>query len=78
MYFLIASFKWTPQAEAMINNCRSENRAEGKTSILSDILGKAQRLLKYWDTDIGKNIHTRRNRNTTMFFDQIFRQYHWL
>lgn len=55
--FGLPAFKWTPQAEVMtdINNWWAENRAEGKTSVLFGYsLGKAQRLLKYLDTDIGK------------------------
>ncbi len=55
--FGLPAFKWTPQAEVFeeINNWWAENRAEGKTSILFGYsLGKAQRLLKYLNTDIGK------------------------
>ena len=55
--FGLPAFKWTPQAEVMqnINQWWAENKAEGKTSILFGYsLGKAQRLLKYLDTDIGK------------------------
>ncbi|WP_291967210.1 ligase-associated DNA damage response exonuclease [Maribacter sp.] len=55
--FGLPAFKWTPQAEVLenINNWWAENRAEGKTSILFGYsLGKAQRLLKYLDTDIGE------------------------
>ncbi len=55
--FGLPAFKWTPQASVLsdINEWWSENRAEKKTSILFGYsLGKAQRLLKYLDTDIGK------------------------
>ena len=55
--FGLPAFKWTPQDEVFedINNWWAENRAEGKTSILFGYsLGKAQRLLKYLNTDIGK------------------------
>lgn len=55
--FGLPAFNWTPQAEVIteINNWWAENKAEGKTSILFGYsLGKAQRLLKYLDTDIGK------------------------
>lgn len=55
--FGLPVFKWTPQTEVMnsINQWWSENKAEGKTSILFGYsLGKAQRLLKYLDTSIGK------------------------
>lgn len=54
--FGLPAFKWTPQAEVMdnINTWWSENRAEHKTSILFGYsLGKAQRLLKYLDPNIG-------------------------
>ena len=55
--FGLPAFKWTPQVEVFenINNWWAENRAEGKTSILFGYsLGKAQRLLKYLNTDIGE------------------------
>ncbi|WP_405247488.1 ligase-associated DNA damage response exonuclease [Cellulophaga sp. Asnod2-G02] len=55
--FGLPAFKWTPQVEVMdsINNWWLENQAEGKTSILFGYsLGKAQRLLKYLNPDIGK------------------------
>ena len=55
--FGLPVFKWTPQTEVMdsINRWWSDNKAEGKTSILFGYsLGKAQRLLKYLDTNIGK------------------------
>ncbi|HEX9980046.1 MAG TPA: ligase-associated DNA damage response exonuclease [Flavobacterium sp.] len=55
--FGLPAFKWTAQAEVMsdINNWWAENRAEGQTSVLFGYtLGKAQRLLKYLDTSIGK------------------------
>ncbi|MFT6794975.1 MAG: putative mRNA 3-end processing factor [Maribacter sp.] len=54
--FGLPAFSWTPQKEVLnnINQWWSENKAEGKTSILFGYsLGKAQRLLKYLDTDIG-------------------------
>ena len=55
--FGLPAFKWTPQTEVLgdINQWWAENKAEGKTSILFGYsLGKAQRLLKYLNTDIGK------------------------
>jgi putative mRNA 3-end processing factor len=55
--FGLPAFKWLPQQEVMndINNWWAENKAEGKTSVLFGYsLGKAQRLLKYLDTSIGK------------------------
>ncbi len=55
--FGLPAFSWTPQKEVLnnINNWWSENKAEGKTSVLFGYsLGKAQRLLKYLDTGIGK------------------------
>ena len=54
--FGLPAFKWIPQKEVFndINNWWKENKEEGKTSILFGYsLGKAQRLLKYLDTDIG-------------------------
>ena len=54
--FGLPVFKWVPQAQVMddINNWWSENRAEGKTSVLFGYsLGKAQRLLKFLDPNIG-------------------------
>ncbi len=55
--FGLPAFKWIPQREVLadINQWWAENRAERKTSILFGYsLGKAQRLLKYLNTDIGK------------------------
>ncbi|WP_400070841.1 ligase-associated DNA damage response exonuclease [Zobellia russellii] len=55
--FGLPAFKWTPQQEVFenINQWWTDNQAEGKTSILFGYsLGKAQRLLKYLNTDIGK------------------------
>ncbi|PIB29320.1 DNA ligase-associated DEXH box helicase [Maribacter sp. 4U21] len=55
--FGLPAFKWTPQAEVLqnINQWWAANKAEGKTSVLFGYsLGKAQRLLKYLDKDIGK------------------------
>ncbi len=55
--FGLPAFKWIPQAEVFkdINSWWSANKEEGKTSILFGYsLGKAQRLLKYLDPDIGK------------------------
>lgn len=55
--FGLPAFKWTPQNEVFedINQWWAENKAEKKTSVLFGYsLGKAQRLLKYLDTDIGK------------------------
>ncbi|MBM1105559.1 ligase-associated DNA damage response exonuclease [Aurantibacter crassamenti] len=55
--FGLPAFKWVAQKEVFenINRWWSENKSEGKTSILFGYsLGKAQRLLKYLETDIGK------------------------
>ena len=55
--FGLPAFKWTPQEEVFkdINTWWAENRSEGKTSVLFGYsLGKAQRLLKYLNTDIGQ------------------------
>lgn len=55
--FGLPAFKWVPQKEVFenINQWWAENKAEGKTSVLFGYsLGKAQRLLKYLNTDIGK------------------------
>jgi len=55
--FGIPAFKWTPQEEVFsdINNWWAANRAENKTSVLFGYsLGKAQRLLKHLDPNIGK------------------------
>ncbi len=55
--FGLPAFKWVPQDEVFsaINEWWAQNRSEGKTSVLFGYsLGKAQRLLKYLDTDIGK------------------------
>lgn len=55
--FGLPAFKWEPQSDVTtdINNWWAENRSEGKTSILFGYsLGKAQRLLKYLDPNIGR------------------------
>ncbi len=55
--FGLPAFKWTPQKEVFrdINEWWAENRSEGKTSVLLGYsLGKAQRLLKYLDSSIGR------------------------
>ncbi|MFD2563866.1 ligase-associated DNA damage response exonuclease [Aquimarina rubra] len=55
--FGLPAFKWTPQKEVFsdINQWWEENKNEGKTSILFGYsLGKAQRLLKYLNPEIGK------------------------
>ena len=55
--FGLPAFKWITQKQVFddINTWWQENQAEGKTSILFGYsLGKAQRLLKYLDTSIGK------------------------
>jgi putative mRNA 3-end processing factor len=55
--FGLPAFKWLPQAEVMadVNNWWAENKASGQTSVLFGYtLGKAQRLLKHLNTDIGK------------------------
>jgi putative mRNA 3-end processing factor len=54
--FGLPVFKWLPQAQVMndINEWWAENRAEGKTSVLFGYsLGKAQRILKFLDPNIG-------------------------
>lgn len=55
--FGLPAFKWKPQAEVMsdINQWWAENKAEGRTSVLFGYsLGKAQRLLKHLNPDLGK------------------------
>lgn len=55
--FGLPAFKWRPQSEVFndINTWWSDNKAEGKTSVIFGYsLGKAQRLLRYLDTEIGK------------------------
>jgi putative mRNA 3-end processing factor len=55
--FGLPAFSWTPQQEVLnnINQWWCQNREQGQTSVLFGYsLGKAQRLLKYLDTDIGK------------------------
>ncbi len=55
--FGLPAFNWIPQAETMtnINNWWAENRADKRTSVIfAYSLGKAQRILKYLDSDIGK------------------------
>jgi putative mRNA 3-end processing factor len=54
--FGLPAFKWKPQAEVMqdINQWWAENKAEGRTSVLFGYsLGKAQRLLKHLNPEIG-------------------------
>ena len=55
--FGLPAFKWLPQSEVMadINNWWAENKANGQTSLLFGYtLGKAQRLLKHLDPNIGQ------------------------
>ena len=55
--FGLPAFKWTPQDQVMtdVNNWWQQNREDGRTSVLFGYsLGKAQRLLKYLDPNIGK------------------------
>ncbi|NND87809.1 MAG: ligase-associated DNA damage response exonuclease, partial [Flavobacteriaceae bacterium] len=55
--FGLPAFKWTPQAEVFkqINRWWESNQAEGKTSVLFGYsLGKAQRLLKHLNPEIGR------------------------
>lgn len=55
--FGLPAFKWASQKDVFndINNWWAENKSEGKTSILFGYsLGKAQRLLKYLNPEIGK------------------------
>ena len=55
--FGLPAFKWVPQAQVMsdINQWWADNQAEGRTSVLFGYsLGKAQRLIKHLDTNIGK------------------------
>ena len=54
--FGLPAFKWKPQAEVMaeINDWWQSNKTDGRTSVLFGYsLGKAQRLLKHLDTNIG-------------------------
>lgn len=58
--FGLPAFKWRPQREVFhdINSWWAQNREEGLTSVLFGYsLGKAQRLLKFLDPNIGP-IHT--------------------
>lgn len=55
--FGLPAFKWLPQVQVMndINQWWQQNREDGRTSILFGYsLGKAQRLLKHLDPEIGK------------------------
>jgi putative mRNA 3-end processing factor len=55
--FGLPAFKWQPQAQVMaeVNQWWAQNKADGKTSVLFGYsLGKAQRLLKHLDPEIGK------------------------
>tara|TARA_R110002020_G_scaffold303939_4_gene519633 strand:- start:5906 stop:6925 length:1020 start_codon:yes stop_codon:yes gene_type:complete len=55
--FGLPAFKWIPQAQVMndINQWWAQNKADGRTSVLFGYsLGKAQRLIKHLDTDLGK------------------------
>jgi putative mRNA 3-end processing factor len=55
--FGLPAFNWRPQVEVMedINTWWADNAAEGKTSIIfAYSLGKAQRILKHLNTDLGK------------------------
>jgi putative mRNA 3-end processing factor len=55
--FGLPAFKWKPQAEVMaeINEWWQSNKADVRTSVLFGYsLGKAQRLLKHLDTNIGE------------------------
>lgn len=55
--FGLPAFKWIPQKEVLdnINQWWAENQLDGKTSVLFGYsLGKAQRLLKYLNPEIGK------------------------
>lgn len=55
--FGLPAFSWIPQQEVLnnINQWWAQNKANRQTSVLFGYsLGKAQRLLKYLDTDIGK------------------------
>ncbi|WP_318343473.1 ligase-associated DNA damage response exonuclease [Flagellimonas baculiformis] len=55
--FGLPAFQWRPQQEVFhdINQWWAQNKSEGRTSILFGYtLGKAQRLIKYLDTSIGK------------------------
>ena len=54
--FGLPAFSWAPQEEVMqdINNWWSENKADGRNSVLFGYsLGKAQRLLNYLNPEIG-------------------------
>ncbi|GGE34684.1 ligase-associated DNA damage response exonuclease [Psychroflexus planctonicus] len=55
--FGLPAFKWKPQAEVFeeINQWWKQNQADGRTSVLFGYsLGKAQRLLKHLNPEIGK------------------------
>ncbi|NGZ89187.1 ligase-associated DNA damage response exonuclease [Psychroflexus maritimus] len=55
--FGLPTFKWKPQAKVFeeINQWWKQNQAEGRTSVLFGYsLGKAQRLLKHLNPEIGK------------------------
>lgn len=55
--FGLPAFKWASQKDVFndINNWWTENKSEGKTSIIFGYsLGKAQRILKYLNPEIGK------------------------
>lgn len=55
--FGLPAFKWLPQPEVMaeVNTWWAANKANGQTSVLFGYtLGKAQRLLKHLDPDIGQ------------------------
>lgn len=55
--FGLPAFKWKPQAEVFeeINEWWTQNQADGRTSVLFGYsLGKAQRLLKHINPEIGK------------------------
>lgn len=55
--FGLPAFNWRPQAEVFeeINNWWLENQQEGRTSVLFGYsLGKAQRILKFLNPEIGK------------------------
>ena len=55
--FGLPAFKWQSQQEVFseINNWWQQNQSDGRTSVIFGYsLGKAQRLLKYLDTSIGK------------------------
>ncbi|MDT0677727.1 ligase-associated DNA damage response exonuclease [Autumnicola musiva] len=73
--FGLPAFKWQPQQEvfAEVNNWWAQNQQDGRTSVLFGYsLGKAQRLLKYLNPEIGKIFTHGAIENMT----EVIRPYH--